>query len=176
MGRERKHRQRGRTSWGCIYFLWSYRICLKRRFLLFSGSIQLINCTSLFPYQPPTPTPFSWSSSVYIRCELVTRPVWGRGARLSHWFMGASHHKLVQTEARSSLIRELQLWSWKFRQRTGMCERERVCLQHHAFIFCFLRSANMKVPRWSSDLRLYKNDSLCPQRASIIHETHKALL
>lgn len=67
---------------------------------------------------------------------------------------GSITPQLVQTEARSSLIRELRLCSWELRQHADMCEREHawmcVCVCVSAFNIwlnfqCFLYSPNMEL-------------------------------
>ena len=113
----KKNIGRRRASWGCIHFLWSYIIRFNVFFSpffssSFSSSIEPpcdyptisspnlntspspntshSHCLNTSPSTclGPSPHPVPSFSGVYIRCDLVTGPIWGQGALLSCWFMG----------------------------------------------------------------------------------------
>lgn len=154
MGRERKQWQRGRDSWGCIYFLWSYIICLKSVgvfcLLLCLCSIQLINCTSLSS-PPLPPLLLLFFLCLLLGClhqmRLGDRPYLRPRSSAVTLIYGSITPQLVQTEAHSSLIRELQLWSWALRQHVRERRARGACvsLLTLGLIFCaLLCSPNME--------------------------------
>lgn len=120
-------------------------------FLLFSCSIQLINCTSA-----PSPSFLPWLLQCLHQMRLGDRPYLRPRSSAVMLIYGSITPQLVQTEARSSLIRELRLWSWELRQHADVCECEHawmcVCMSLCVSAFniglnfhCSLYSPNMEL-------------------------------
>lgn len=141
-------------------------------FFLSSCAIQLINCPSLSPASP-APPPLPCLHQMWLGDRPYLRP---RSSAVMLIY-GSITPQLVQTEARSSLIRGLRLWSWDLRQHTDVwecvCTRACVCAFNTRFNFlCFLCSPNTEFSRDRSrdsrrSLNLFwpHNDNLlCPQR------------